>query len=51
MIYTFKVVVTVLIALVMSAIIATTLSSTQNIKPVAVGLLIVEALSIVAIWG
>ena len=51
MVYTFKVVVTVLIALVMAVIVSATMNAPKNIKRIAVGLFLVEALSVVAIWG
>lgn len=51
MVYTFKVVVTVLIVLVMIAIASATLNAQKSIKRIAIGLFVIEALSVVAIWG
>lgn len=51
MIYTFRVVVTVFIGLLMIFIASTTLNAPKNIKRTAIIIFAIEALSIVAIWG
>ena len=51
MVYTFRVVVTVLISLIMMIIVVATYNAPKNIKRMAILLFTVEALSIVAIWG